>query len=131
MLHIITCGVMVPEALKAAAYLEDEGVAVNVIHLTNPRRAYDSWHDAQQRGDGDHHLATLIPEGTRHAPMLTVHDAAPHALAWAGSVFGQKTRALGVTKFGQSGLREDLYRYFHIDVDSIIANGFALVDEVY
>jgi pyruvate dehydrogenase E1 component len=131
MLHIVTCGVMVPEALQAAAYLEEEGVAVNVIHLTNPRRAYDSWHDAQQRGDDAHHLATLMPEGTRHAPILTVHDAAPHALAWAGSVFGQKSRALGVTKFGQSGLREDLYRYFHMDVESIIANGFALVDEVF
>jgi pyruvate dehydrogenase E1 component len=130
-LHVITCGVMVPEAMQAAAYLESEGVAVNVIHLTNPRRAYDSWHEAQRRGDDNHHLATLMPEGTRHAPILTVHDAAPHALAWAGSVFGQKTRALGVTKFGQSGLREDLYRYFHIDVESIIANGFALVDEVF
>ena len=129
LLHIITCGVMVPEAMQAAAYLEEEGVAVNVIHLTNPRRAYDGWHAAQQRGDDAHHLATLIPEGTRHAPILTVHDAAPHALAWAGSVFGQKTHALGVTKFGQSGYREDLYRHFHIDVESIIASGFAMIDD--
>lgn len=129
LLHLITCGVMLPEAIEAAQYLENEGVAVNLINLTSPRRAYDDWHAAQQRGDDRHHLATLIPAGTRHAPILTVHDAAPHALAWVGGVFGQKTRALGVTKFGQSGYRADLYRYFHIDPESIIRHGFELVDE--
>ena len=69
-----------------------------------------------------------MPEGTRHAPILVVHDAAPHALAWVGSVFGQRARALGVTKFGQSGMRADLYRYFHIDAASIIKHGFELID---
>ncbi|MCX7938619.1 MAG: hypothetical protein N2545_04185 [Thermoflexales bacterium] len=128
-LHIVTCGVMVPEVLQAADYLEREGVAVNVINLTSPRRAYNGWHAAQQRGDDGFHLATLIPPSSRHAPILTVHDAAPHALAWVGSIFGQRTRALGVTKFGQSGYRDDLYRYFHIDVASIIHHGFELVDE--
>ncbi|MCS6910181.1 MAG: sigma 54-interacting transcriptional regulator [Anaerolineales bacterium] len=128
-LHIVTTGVMLPEAIEATQYLESEGVAVNLINLTSPRRAYDDWHAAQQRGDDVHHLATLIPEDAREAPILTVHDAAPHALAWVGSVFGQKTRALGVTKFGQSGYRADLYRYFHIDTESIIKHGFELVDE--
>ncbi|PJF47142.1 MAG: pyruvate dehydrogenase [Candidatus Thermofonsia Clade 3 bacterium] len=128
-LHIVTTGVMLPEALEAAHYLESEGASVNLINLTSPRRAYDDWHAAQQRGDDAHHLAMLIPADARRAPILTVHDAAPHALAWVGSVFGQKTRALGVNKFGQSGYRADLYRYFHIDAESIIRHGFALVDE--
>jgi pyruvate dehydrogenase E1 component len=129
MLHLITTGVMLPEAIQASEYLDSEGVAVNLINLTSPRRAYDSWHAAQQRGDDAHHLATLMPEGTRHAPILVVHDSAPHALAWVGSVFGQKTRSLGVTKFGQSGYRADLYHHFHMDADSIIKHGFELVDE--
>ncbi len=129
LLHIVTTGVMLPEAVEATQYLEREGVRVNLINLTSPRRAYDDWHASQQRGDDAHHLATLIPAGTRHAPILTVHDAAPHALAWVGSVFGQKTRALGVDKFGQSGYRADLYRYFHIAPESIIRHGFELVDE--
>jgi pyruvate dehydrogenase E1 component len=127
-LHLITTGAMLPEAIEATATLESEGVAVNLINLTSPRRAYDDWHAAQQRGDDQHHLATLMPEATRHAPILVVHDAAPHALAWVGSVFGQRTRALGVTKFGQSGYRADLYQYFHIDTHSIIKHGFELVD---
>jgi pyruvate dehydrogenase E1 component len=128
-LHLVTTGVMLPEAMQAAQYLEGEGVTVNLINLTSPRRAYDGWHAAQQRGDDAHHLATLIPEGTRYAPILGVHDSAPHALAWLGSVFGQRARSLGVTKFGQSGYRDDLYRHFHIDAASIIKHGFELVDE--
>jgi len=128
LLHLVTTGVMLPETVEAAQALAAEGVSVNVINLTSPHRAYDDWHAAQARGDDRHHLATLIPEDTRHAPILVVHDAAPHALAWVGSVFGQRTRALGVTKFGQSGTRTDLYGYFHIDAASIVKHGFELVD---
>lgn len=127
-LHIVTTGVMAPEAIAASEYLEREGVRVNLIHMTSPRRAYDEWHAAQTRGDDAHPLAALIAPAARRAPMLTVHDSSPHALAWVGSVFGQRTRALGVTKFGQSGYREDLYRHFHIDVESIVASAFALGD---
>ncbi len=130
-LHIVTTGVMLPEVLDAARYLREEGVRVNVINLTSPRRAYDDWHAARQRGDHRHHLARLMPSESRHAPILTVHDAAPHALAWVGGVFGQRTHALGVTGFGQSGYRADLYRYFQIDTESIVRYGFALVDECW
>lgn len=127
-LHIVTSGVMAPEAIAASEYLEREGVRVNLINMVSPRRAYDDWHAAQSRGDDAHHLATLIAPAARRAPILTVQDSSPHALAWVGSVFGQRTRALGVTKFGQSGYRNDLYRYFHLDTESIIAAGFGLCD---
>ena len=119
---------MVPEALQAAAYLEEEGIAVRVIHLTSPRSAFDDWQTASTRGNDTHHLASLIPPEQRHAPILTVHDAASHALGWVGSVFGQRTCALGANKFGQSGSRADVYRYCHIDVESIIAAGFRLIE---
>jgi pyruvate dehydrogenase E1 component len=128
-LNIVTCGVMLPEAIEAARYLEREGANVNLVNLVNPRRVYDGWHAAQQRKDEAHPLASLISGEWRNAPILTVHDSSPHSLAWVGSVFGQKTRALGVTKFGQSGYREDLYRYFHIDTKSIVVAGFGLLDE--
>ena len=118
-INLVTTGAMLPECLQAAAYLENEGVGVNVIHLTSPRRAFEN----------RDHLATLIPEAWRTAPILTVHDAASHALAWVGGLFGQRTRSLGVDKFGQSGYREDVYRYVHLDVESIKAAGFALLDE--
>ncbi|MCW1969136.1 MAG: pyruvate dehydrogenase [Anaerolineae bacterium] len=125
-LHLITCGAMIPEVLAAADYLQREGVAVNVINLTNPRGAYESWKHAKY-GAG-HILEELIPVGQRHAPILTVHDAASHAFAWLGSVFGQRVISLGVDKFGQSGTRAAVYEYVGIDTTSIIAAGFRAVD---
>ncbi len=129
LVHLVTCGAMVPEVLQAAEVLEREGVGANVIHLLSPRRAYEDWqqHRADETG-GKHHLAELIQPAQRRAPIVTVLDGASHSLAWLGSVFGQPTRSLGVDKFGQSGSRADVYRTLHIDVDSILAAAFAAVD---
>ena len=129
LVHLVTCGTMAPEVLAAADYLEQEGVGANVLHLLNPRRAYEDWQQHHSDPTPSHHLATLIPPEQRSAPIVTVLDGASHSLAWVGSVFGQRTTSLGVDKFGQSGARTDVYRYMHIDVDSIIAAGFAAVDE--
>ena len=57
----------------------------------------------------------------RHAHTLAPTDTLLLMPAWSA-------RALGVTKFGQSGYRNDLYRYFHLDTESIIAAGFGLCD---
>jgi pyruvate dehydrogenase E1 component len=46
--------------------------------------------------------------------------AIPHTLAFLASINQVKTTALGVTRFGQSGSLEDVYRYHAIDSDSII-----------
>jgi len=124
LVHIVTSGVTVPEAVSAAHYLRREGVAVNVINLTSARRVYEHW----RRGDD---LSWLFPPDERKAPIITVHDAASHALAWLGSVFGVPLRAHGVDRFGQSGSRDDLYRAFHLDPMSIVESAFELVDDVY
>jgi pyruvate dehydrogenase E1 component len=119
--QLATCGALIPEALAAAAYLRHEGVAVNVLNLTSPRRLYERW-----RGGGD--LAWLIPPNEAAAPIVTVHDAASHALAWLGGVYGAPVTALGVDGFGQSGGRDALYKAFAIDTESIIAAAFAATD---
>jgi pyruvate dehydrogenase E1 component len=46
----------------------------------------------------------------REAPIVTVHDAASHTLAWMGSVFATPVVTLGVEDFGQSGGLSDLYQ---------------------
>ena len=43
------------------------------------------------------------------APVVTVHDAASHAMAWLGSALGVPAVPLGVDQFGQSGTIADLY----------------------
>lgn len=124
--QIVTAGVLVPDALAAADALEAEGVSATVIHLTSPRRAYESWQHG--RRDGAHLFADLIPLADRGAPIVSVIDAASHSLAWLGSVFGQRVYPLGADKYGQSGNRESVYRYVGIHRDNIVAEALAAVD---
>ena len=57
--------------------------------------------------------------------MVTVVDGHPHSLAWIGSALKATVIPVGVTDFGQSGSRDDLYREHRIDVDSIMAACYA------
>jgi pyruvate dehydrogenase E1 component len=125
MVQIAASGAIIPEAMAAANFLQQEGIAASVLNLTSPRRLYNTW-----RSSGPEALDHLLPRELRHAPIVTVHDAASHALAWLGSVWGAPLRSLGVDRFGQSGTRGDLYRYFGIDQEGIAEAAFDLVDEV-
>jgi pyruvate dehydrogenase E1 component len=115
-------GAVVPEAVHAAAALADEGVAATVIDLTSPDRVYRAWRgEMQQAGRSaraadlsELNIASLIRPDERNAPIVTVHDAASHALAWLGSVFGQRVNPVGVDAFGQSGAIVDLYDLFDL-----------------
>jgi pyruvate dehydrogenase E1 component len=120
--QIAVAGAMVPEAAAAAAYLRREGVAANVLCLTSARRLYEAW---RSRSDD---LSWLLPPAERHAPIITVHDAASHALAWMGSVHGAPVTSLGVDGFGQSGERAALYRKYGIDSEAIINAAFEALD---
>jgi pyruvate dehydrogenase E1 component len=119
--HLFSCGPVLPEVLQAAELLEAEGVSVNVVDVTSLDRLYRGWKDAQQQAQRTagaerppFHLQRLLPEGERQAPIVTVHDAASHAMAWVGSVFGQRVVPVGVDAFGQSGSIEELYRTFDL-----------------
>jgi pyruvate dehydrogenase E1 component len=114
------CGAVLPEAVHAARVLADEGVAATVVDLTSPDRLYREWRGeltaatraARAPSLGSLQLARLIPPDERRAPIITVHDAASHSLAWLGSVFGQRVIPIGVDEFGQSGAIAELYDVF-------------------
>jgi pyruvate dehydrogenase E1 component len=57
----------------------------------------------------------------RHCALVTVLDGHPATLAWLGSVYGHRTRALGVEHFGQTGSTGELYRHYGIDAAGIAA----------
>jgi pyruvate dehydrogenase E1 component len=118
---------MIPEALAAATQLWQEGVAVDVINIVSARALYERYSRARRNGDNDP-LAWLFADEQRRVPMVTVHDAASHALAWLGSVYGAPLTSLGVDDFGQSGSRDALYQHFHIDTTSIVAAVFDALD---
>jgi pyruvate dehydrogenase E1 component len=114
------CGAVLPEAVHAARVLADEGVAATVVDLTSPDRLYREWRGelasatraARAPALQSLQLARLIPFDERRAPIITVHDAASHSLAWLGSVFGQRVLPVGVDEFGQSGSIAELYDAF-------------------
>ena len=64
----------------------------------------------------------------RAAPMVTVLDGHPHTLAFLAGVRRVPAAHLGVTRFGQSGGLDEVYRYHGIDTDSIIGAALDLVD---
>jgi pyruvate dehydrogenase E1 component len=124
---LAACGAVVPEAVHAARLLADEGVAATVLDLTSPDRLYRQWRGELQRASrearpadlGGTHLAALLTLGERRAPIVTVHDAASHSLAWLGSVFGQRVVPVGVDAFGQSGSIVELYELFDLLPDQL------------
>lgn len=125
--NLCSSGAVLPEVVAAAALLAEEGVRANVIDVTSSDRLFRGWRLASRQGvrtavfgAEDFHLATLIPEHERHSPIVTIHDAASHALAWMGSVFGAPVVPLGVDEFGQSGAIQELYGVHDLLPESIV-----------
>jgi pyruvate dehydrogenase E1 component len=124
---LATCGPVVPEVLAAADELEAEGVAALVLDLTSSDRLYHEWRDVLRdatRGArpaaSTFHLATLLHPHERRLPIVTVHDASSHNLAWLGSVFGARLLPVGVDSFGQSGTIGELYDAFDMTSAQIV-----------
>ena len=130
--NLVACGAMIPEALEASEELLREGVFANVINVTGPGPLYRSYQDsirsAVEGNIAAPFMAEIIPTDERSAPVVTVADAHPHSLAWLGGALGTKTIPLGVTEFGQSGSRAELYGEYGIDTESIIAACFTALD---
>jgi pyruvate dehydrogenase E1 component len=122
-------GVMVAEAVAASRALEAEGVHANVLVLTSPRLAYDGWqarlasHVRRSGPVPPAWLRQLVPadEVEGQVPIVSVLDGHAHALAWLGAAVGVPQVPLGVHGFGQSGARDDLYRHYGIDAETIAA----------
>jgi len=134
--NIAVGGIMVPEAVEAARMLHEEGVAANVIVVTSAERLYAGLRRSRgsllrdpKQAANLAHLSTLFPRPERHAPIVTVQDAASHSLAFLGGIHGAPTVPLGVDTFGQSGSRDALYTYAGIDPREI-ANAALLALEI-
>ena len=128
--HIMASGAMIPEAVSASNALRDEGIFANVINVTGPGPLYRSYqrsvYDSMDgRGNLDMFMADSISPDARNAPVVTVVDGHPHSLAWVGSALKTLVIPVGVTEFGQSGSRDELYREYRIDKDSIMAASYA------
>jgi pyruvate dehydrogenase E1 component len=133
---LVTTGAMAPEALAAASVLDDEGVQASVVHLTSPDRVYRGWRDGFARSTASarvvrapSQLHRVIPADERRRPVVSVHDAASHSLAWLGSALGTRQYTLGVDRFGESGTIRDLHEITGIDTGSIVNAALIAVSE--
>jgi pyruvate dehydrogenase E1 component len=122
---LVYCGVVAPETIEAHARVALDLPDTAVLAVTSPDRLYQEWNTARlSRSSGRHvrpsHVEELLGAVPAGATLLTVIDGHPATLAWLGGVHGHRTRALGVTRFGQSGDLLDTYAWHGLDGDAIV-----------
>ena len=122
--HLAASGAVLPETVAAAAELADEGIAAHVVDITSLDRLYRAWQRTLRHGvrtatapSVAGALRTAFPD---RAPVVTVHDAASHTMAWLGSALGVPSVPLGVDEFGQSGSVAELYELHDLLPGSIV-----------
>ncbi|MER9067709.1 transketolase [Mesorhizobium sp. M0902] len=117
-------GAVAPEAIEAVGMMAEDRRDVGVLAVTSADRLNAGWtaaSRARERGlvHARSHIERLFADLPAHCAIVTVTDGHPAVLGWLGSVYGHRTRSLGVEHFGQSGTIGDLYRHFGIDANSI------------
>jgi len=117
-------GPIAAEAEAAFEKLREEVPEAGLLAITSPDRLYAGWLAAQRaRREGaksQSHVETLLSPMAPGSAIVTILDGHPAALAWLGSVSGQRVVPLGVDRFGQSGDIPDLYREYGLDEDAIL-----------
>jgi pyruvate dehydrogenase E1 component len=128
---IAVMGAVTPEALAAAERLESLGTAVDVLCVTSPGLLFDAVQARSGRPARSPHTETWILDAAfparRAAPLVTVLDGHPHTLAFLAGINHVRATHLGVTRFGQSGDLDSVYRYHGLDSDSIVAAALDLI----
>ncbi|GAA2130484.1 transketolase-like TK C-terminal-containing protein [Actinomadura napierensis] len=118
---IAAVGALLPEALAAADRLAASGVPADVVCVTSPGLLFEALQNRAGREEGPSWILDAAFPAHRSAPLVTVLDGHPHTLAFLAAVNNVRARHLGVTRFGQSGDLDEVYRHHRIDTDSIVA----------
>jgi pyruvate dehydrogenase E1 component len=124
-------GAIAPEAIEAIGLMAEDRRDVGLLAVTSADRLNAGWTAAQrarERGlvHARSHIERLFEDVPQNCGIVTVVDAHPATLAWLGSVNGNRTRALGVEHFGQTGSLAELYRHYGIDANAIVAAAQAI-----
>jgi pyruvate dehydrogenase E1 component len=117
---IAAMGALLTEALAAADRLAQVGIEADVVCVTSPGLLFDAVQARAGRDEGPSWILDQVFPADRAAPLVTVLDGHPHTLAFLATINRVPHTALGVTRFGQSGTIDDVYRYHGIDTDSIV-----------
>jgi len=134
--HIFAMGSPATEAIRASQDLLKKGVYANVIVVSNPdlllgNLAHANGYNHLKKNLGinaDLYLKNFDPAQTgdlatlagRRIPIVSVHDGEIGLLDNIGSLIGVRHEALGVRKHSKTGRPSDVYRYHHIDAESVM-----------
>ena len=135
--HIFSMGSLTTEAIRASESLLAKGIYANVIVVTSPdlllgdlAHANEYSHLRQGLGinadlflqpmmNGHMQPSELKTVAGRRVPIVSVHDGEPGLLDNIGSIVGVRHESLAVRKHSRCGRPVDVYRYHHIDADSV------------
>lgn len=117
---LVGMGAVVTETLAAADRLADQGVDADVVCVTSPGLLFEAMQARRGLSDSPSWILDQVFPADRAAPMVTVLDGHPHTLAFLTGVNAVRGAALGVSRFGQVGSLDDVYRLHGIDTESII-----------
>lgn len=134
--HIFSMGSPTTEAIKASRDLLQKGIYANVIVVTSPDLLLGNLAHANDYHHLRHGLAIsanlyiqnlnaadsgeLRTLAGRRIPIVSVHDGEIGLLDNIGSLVGVRQETLAVRKHSRCGRPSDVYRYHHIDADSVV-----------
>lgn len=124
-------GALAPEAIEAVGLMGEDRRDIGLLAVTSADRLNAGWSAAQKARENGlvhatSHIERLLGELPSHCALVTVADSHPATLGWIGAVLGNRTRALGVEHFGQTGTIADLYRHYGIDAQGILRAATAM-----
>ena len=120
---LVGMGAVMPEVVAAADVLEGGGIAADVVCVTSADLLFRAWREPEAGG-----ILDRVMPPDRAAPLVTVLDGHPSALAFLGAVRRVPSAALGVDAFGQSGDLDQLYAHYGLDADAIVDAALDLLD---
>lgn len=125
---VVAMGAMITESLRAADRLAEQGIDTDVICVTSPGLLFDALRARRGLSESPSWILDQVFPADRAAPMVTVLDGHPHTLAFLTGINNVAGAALGVSRFGQVGSLDDVYRYHGIDTDSIVSAALDLAE---
>ncbi len=124
---LVGVGAVITETLAAADRLAELGLDADVVCVTSAGLLFEAVQARRGLADGPSWILDQVFPPDRAVPMVSVLDGHPHTLAFLAGINRVPAAALGVTRFGQVGSLDDVYRYHGIDTDSIVRAALDLV----
>ena len=125
---LVGMGAMMLETLAAAERLERVDILADVVCVTSPGLLFQAIQARQGLHSGESWILDQAFPAWKATPMVTVLDGHPHTLAFLAGINRVRGVALGVTRFGQVGALDDVYKYHGIDSDSIVRAALDVID---